>query len=288
MVCPKNYGSCGVEIQYDPDRIFVLMPFNESVSPQNLFFNVLESLPGWNVFRADSDLSKPEIWCKICANIQSSRAVIADLSGSNPNVFLELGLTWGLGRPFVLLTQDHHNLPFDTKSFHVIEYSRNPSNPSLVENVRDIQDRIVRALKALPEGDKLIHSSDYVLSDFKNAIEQAKEHTARLWRRQEGVWRIVIDDDIDDFVGMESEQSKPPYRIMVSLLRVYPECKTISQIATDTGLDESTVSRVISGKRYEHANHFLKCRKGFRLSDKGVYYFIEEQRIVDGFQRMSQ
>ena len=279
VVCPKNYGSCGVDIVYDPDRLFVLMPFSESIAPQSLFFDVLQPLPGWNVHRADSDLSKPEIWCKICANIQSSRAVIADLSGSNPNVFLELGLTWGLGRPFILLTQDHSTLPFDTKSFQVIKYERTLSNSATIKDVRKIQDQIARALKALPEGDKLVHSSDYVISDFTNMIEQTKERTAGLWRRVDGIWRIEIDNTLDELVGLEFEQSKPPYKIMVSLLRSYPECKTTTQVATDTGLSQGMVSLVISGKRYDFADYFIRCRKGFRLSDKGIYYLIEEERL---------
>lgn len=279
VVCPKNYGSCGVDIVYDPDRLFVLMPFSESVAPQSLFFDVLQPLPGWSVHRADSDLSKPEIWCKICANIQSSRAVIADLSGSNPNVFLELGLSWGLGRPFILLTQDYKTLPFDTKSFQVFKYERSSSKSATIKNVRKIQDQIVRALKALPEGTKSVQSTDFVLSDFNNMIEQAKERTARYWCPTNGVWRIVIDDTIAEVVGLKSEQSQLPYKIMVSLLRTYPQCKTITQIASDTGFSQGMISMVISGKRYNFADHFLRCNKGFRLSDKGIFYFIEEERV---------
>ena len=51
VVCPKNYGSCGLDINYEPDRVFVLMPFGESVAPQSLFYDVLQSLPGWIFLR---------------------------------------------------------------------------------------------------------------------------------------------------------------------------------------------------------------------------------------------
>ncbi len=88
IICPKNYYSCSFEIEYNPQKIFVLMPFGEEQAPQSLFTDVLKELPGWQVERADTDLSKPEIWCKICANIQESRAIVADLPGRIRMFFL--------------------------------------------------------------------------------------------------------------------------------------------------------------------------------------------------------
>jgi len=156
ITCPKNYGRCGATIEYNPRKLFVLMPFSEEQAPQKLFTGVLEKLPGWLVLRADCDFTKPEIWCKICANIQNSRAVIADLSGSNPNVFLELGLAWGFGKPYILLTQEIDNLPFDTRSFHVIKYVRNNSD---VDNSEKIKTDILQVIEALPP-----QASDHTLS----------------------------------------------------------------------------------------------------------------------------
>jgi hypothetical protein len=284
VVCPKNYGTCGAAIEYDPDRLFVLMPFSESVAPQSLFFDVLQPLPGWEVIRADSDLSRPEIWCKICANIQSSRAVIADLSGANPNVFLELGLTWGLGKPFILLTQEIGKLPFDTRSFHVIRYQRMTTQSNQITNPRKIQDEIARALKALPIGDRIQRMTDYVVSEFNEVIEQAKKRTAGLWRRVEGEWKVQIDDGIlKDLIGdIVSEESRSPYRIMVSLLRAYPECKSIKQISSETDLNRTTVFRTLTGRYHkEYSSYFAKCADGYRLSDDGLHYFIDEQRTFD-------
>lgn len=176
-----------MSVRYDPSRLFVLMPFSDEIAPQSLFFEVLQKLPGWDVHRADSDLSKPEIWCKICANIQGSRAVIADLSGFNPNVFLELGLSWGLGRPFILLTQDVKNLPFDTKSFHVIKYIRNKSD---ISNAGTVQDSVLKALDALPmiAPDGGADSPEAFLND---EITEAKKSTVRLWRKSKEGWQIV-------------------------------------------------------------------------------------------------
>ena len=278
IICPKNYDRCGVNVKYDPHKLFVLMPFREKEAPQSLFHDVLVSLPGWTVHRDDSDLSKPEIWCKICANIQESRAIVADLSGSNPNVFLELGLAWGLSKPFILLTQEIRKLPFDTKSYHVIEYKRAFGHSTSVKNPRKVQDQILRVLKALPEKHP-VQSIDYVTEEFDEMIKRAKQGTTNLWRRKDGHWSIYANDGSLEALGRKSEESKPPYKIMVSLLRAYPDCRTLQEIASETGLVKSSISRIITGKHHGHSQYFSKCKRGSRLSDDGLYYFFETERV---------
>ena len=51
------------------------------------------------------------------------RAIVADLTDSNPNVYYELGIAHGLRRPVILLTQDINELPFDLRGYRVIPYS---------------------------------------------------------------------------------------------------------------------------------------------------------------------
>jgi len=278
IICPKNYDRCGVKVKYDPHKLFVLMPFREKEAPQSLFHDVLISLPGWTVHRADSDLSKPDIWCKICANIQESRAIIADLSGSNPNVFLELGLAWGLGKPFILLTQEREKLPFDTKRYYIIEYERVSTNSAFVKSPRKVQDQILSVLKDLPEKHP-VQSIDYVTEELDEMIKRAKKGTTHLWRREDDHFSIHVDDSPFEDRGIKSEDSKPPYWIMISLLRAYPDCRTLQEIASETGLGKSSISRIITGKRHDHSQYFSKCKRGFRLSDDGLYYFIEMERV---------
>ena len=60
--------------------------------------------------------------------IQRAHLVIADMSGANPNVFLEIGYAWGKGRPTVLLWRKPTSAapprpPFDVDSASRIEYT---------------------------------------------------------------------------------------------------------------------------------------------------------------------
>ncbi len=265
ITCPKNYGQCGANIEYNPGKLFVLMPFDEEQAPQTLFTDILEKLPGWTVLRADREFTKPEIWCKICANIQESRAVIADLSKQNANVFLELGLAWGVGRPFVLLAQNLKKLPFDTKSFHVIKYERDSSDSKKVANPEVLSNEILQSLKYLPELPPLTRNPIQTPEGYLNQrIAHAKSRVVReFWKLEDGSWRIV---------GLTSEV----YRIALSLIRAYPETRKQKEIAKEANLDSGSVSRILTGKRGNFAKYFLKITGEWTLSDDGIYWILDE------------
>jgi len=130
-ICFKNIEECNVEIEYKDKQVFVAMPFN----PKEVFdavyhegikksfeMSTLKDL-GWTCLRADEKIDIPESICRICKNIQESRLIIADVTGKNSNVFLEIGLSFGLEKPIMFLTQNIDDLPFDVRTFHAILYS---------------------------------------------------------------------------------------------------------------------------------------------------------------------
>jgi hypothetical protein len=61
------------------------------------------------------------------AGLLSARVVIADLTGRNPNVFYELGITHSFARPLISIADSSRSLPFDTKDERVIELGEYPS-----------------------------------------------------------------------------------------------------------------------------------------------------------------
>ena len=273
ILCPKNYSPCPVSISYDPNKLLVLMPFSEDQAPQKLFTDVLGPLSGWTVVRADSEFTKPEIWCKICANIQGSRAVIADLSGPNANVFLELGFAWGLGRPFIPLAQNPEGLPFDTKPYDAVKYTRNAQHPEIVENVKSLQQKIARHLRDLPEIPPLTQSSAQTPEDYlEQLIADAKQRVFHYWRKSGGIMRLVGD--------MPSHQ-----RIALALLNARKRAKTQKELAAETNLSEGMVSMILRGTFGNYAKYFQKVNGGWSLSDSGIYWVIEE--IVPGLTKSS-
>ena len=106
--------------------------------------------------------------------------------------------------------------------------------------------------------------------DYQSRIQIAQENTKYLWRKEKGKW--IITDEWEN-----------PDRIMLSLLHSYPKCKTLDEIVSDTNLSRGYISNVINGRRAEYSEYFIKCEKGYQLSDEGIYFFIEMEIARDFF-----
>jgi hypothetical protein len=77
-------------------------------------------------YRADRDLTPGAITPKILEELLKARVVIADLTGRNPNVFYELGITHSFARPLISIADSSESLPFDAKDERVIPLGKYP------------------------------------------------------------------------------------------------------------------------------------------------------------------
>jgi hypothetical protein len=71
--------------------------------------------------------------------IETSDIVIAELSGSNPNVYLEVGYAWGKRRPTILVAPKVEELAFDVQGHHCLIYN----------SIRDLDKQLTRELAGL-------------------------------------------------------------------------------------------------------------------------------------------
>ena len=103
---------------------FVLMPLSKEFDPVYLHFikPVLEDA-GFDVLRASDIQSAQNIMRDIFEAIIRSDLIVADLTGSNANVFYELGIAHALKRPVILLTQIIDDVPFDLQAYRLVEYN---------------------------------------------------------------------------------------------------------------------------------------------------------------------
>ena len=132
--------------------VFVMMPFDEHSGPvYSEFFKPVLEEAGFEVNRADDFESQQNILQDILRGITTSNLIIADLTGNNPNVFYELGLAHALKIPVILATQSIEEVPFDLRSYRVLEYSRDFSR---IGEARDRLSRYATAFLAaeLPIG----------------------------------------------------------------------------------------------------------------------------------------
>lgn len=100
------------------------MPFAQELADVYKFL-IVDGLEqsGYVVKRADDIKSQSNILNDIISAIVSSDLIVADLTGSNPNVYYELGVAHALNKNVILLTQDIDELPFDLRSYRVVPYS---------------------------------------------------------------------------------------------------------------------------------------------------------------------
>ena len=111
------------------DKAFVVMQVGAKDSPERkradetYEFVIAPAVrsAGIEPYRADLDLSPGGITPRMLSELLNARVVIADLTGRNPNVFYELGITHSFGRPLISIADSVKSLPFDAKDERVIE-----------------------------------------------------------------------------------------------------------------------------------------------------------------------
>jgi len=110
----------------DINQAFILMPFSEDWS-NRIWKKIIKPTveeSGIKAIRAD-DLYGYDIIEDIWHGINSSLFVIADITGRNPNVFYELGISHTIGKPVILLTQNANDIPVDLNRYRHIIYQDN-------------------------------------------------------------------------------------------------------------------------------------------------------------------
>lgn len=127
-------SSIVVEPQFGaPDKlaaqidVFVLMAFTERLKPiwEEHTKKVVAAM-GLTVKRADDFFTAHSIMADVWNGICGSRAIIADCTGRNPNVFYEIGVAHTIGKPVILTTQSRDDVPFDLRHLRYIEYEYTP------------------------------------------------------------------------------------------------------------------------------------------------------------------
>lgn len=127
----------------DPDLVSVMMPFGAATDQVFRAIRRAVTESGYTCQRADEMWEQPEIIADIVSLIDRSSVIIFDCSGRNPNVFYELGIAHTLGREFITVAQDEHDIPFDIRHLRCIFYQDSR------EGRRGLREGIAQRLAAL-------------------------------------------------------------------------------------------------------------------------------------------
>lgn len=114
---------------------FVIMPFDPKFREiYDLIKETLESEQLNIECKRGDDFHQPHIIETILQGIAKSEFIIADVTGSNPNVFYELGLAHchkDIDK-VIILTQDMNFVPFDLRQFRCIVYEQSIKGSKLL------------------------------------------------------------------------------------------------------------------------------------------------------------
>lgn len=103
--------------------VFVAMPFSQEFEDVYQFgiYGVIRKC-GFVCERVDESYYAGNIVERIKDGIRRSEFVVADLTTERPNVYLEVGFAWGLGKPVILVARDGQKLHFDLAHHKCIFY----------------------------------------------------------------------------------------------------------------------------------------------------------------------
>lgn len=135
-------------------KAFVIMPFENEIADD---IYKLSTKPiceefGLDVQRADEIFTANPILDDIQSAIREAVVIIADISGKNPNVFYELGISHLLKQSqTIMITQDEFDqIPFDVSHFRIINYKNTIGGKTAYENqLRLTLQSILRDYKSI-------------------------------------------------------------------------------------------------------------------------------------------
>jgi hypothetical protein len=121
-------------------HIFVAMPFSTHL--KDVYYYGIEGpvhAAGFLCERIDHVSFTGGIVEWICQKIDTAAAMIALLTDSNPNVYLEVGYAWGKGIPTMLLASNLQELAFDVRGHRCLVY----------DGIKDVEHQLTRELSDL-------------------------------------------------------------------------------------------------------------------------------------------
>lgn len=124
-------------------KVFVLMPFREEFDDVYLVVKDCCQRAGGNVEcqRCDEIEHTGYITEAFLQAIKAADVLVADLTGSNPNVMYEVGFADALEKPVILISQgEAEKAPFDVRSKRLITYDRQ-------RLMRDLGPKLLNAVR---------------------------------------------------------------------------------------------------------------------------------------------
>lgn len=128
---------CPKQPELKRSQVFVGMPFSDKYEDAFTYgIKLIFEQYGYTIYRADYSMDTIDVMCKICGELQSSDVLVFNISDANPNVMLEVGLSYGLGKKIVLIKDKDTKAISDIAGIEYIEYT----------NASNLQQKLIKFL----------------------------------------------------------------------------------------------------------------------------------------------
>lgn len=136
---PRPIEKAGIASAAKP-HVFVAMPFMKEMDDV-FYYGIQQPVrdAGLLCERIDQEAFVGDILDRVKKKIETASVVIAELTGANPNVYLEVGYAWGKERPTILLTKNEQELRFDIRGHRCLKY----------ESIRYLEEALSKELREL-------------------------------------------------------------------------------------------------------------------------------------------
>ena len=101
---------------------------------------------GYETLRSDIINTANTIDQDIISQLNDSDIVIADVTGTNPNVMFEIGYRTAVNKPLIVMAQSVNDLPFDIHNIRVFTY------PTKLPDLNDLQSRLGNMISVFETG----------------------------------------------------------------------------------------------------------------------------------------
>ncbi len=182
IICP--IGAEDSDVRRRADRLL-----NHVLAP------VLEK-NGYAAVRSDQIAKVGLITSQIINAIIESPLVIADLTGSNPNVFYELALRHASRKPYIQLISKGEEIPFDIGAVRTIELDL-----ADLDSVEKAKVQVERQIREFHKGHKpdspvSVASTASILQDNSDLAEEIADRISSLGIGDEGYYGGGYNDDL--------------------------------------------------------------------------------------------
>ncbi len=172
---------------------------------------------GFDAIRADQISEPGLITTQVIQHIIDDPLVIADLTGSNANVFYELAIRHAIRKPLVQIIQKDEKIPFDVAGMRTIPVDHRDLD-SVQEAKGEIERQVWSILKKKPEE---------IESPISVSVElQSLRHSDKPEERSLAEFMSAIADLRTDIAGIEKRLATPELLIPPSYIAKIVELST--------------------------------------------------------------